>query len=161
MRRASLATALGVVSLLALPSHAAAQQSAAVDSIRAGAQRFIAALASKDIDQFVALFAPEPDFIYVDGGRIYPDREALKKAGSGFFKSIKTFNASWDPTKVLVTGPDAGVFTGVMKVQAENMSGTPIWPNGKIWTLAYQRRGGKWMIVQAHEATVPAPRPPQ
>jgi uncharacterized protein (TIGR02246 family) len=158
MKRASLATALGVVSLLAMPSRAASQQSATADSIRAGAQRFIAALASRDIDQFVALFASEPDFIYVDGGRIYPDRAALKSAGSGFFKGIKTFNASWDPTKVLVLSPDAGVFTGVMKVQAENMSGNAIWPNGKIWTLAYQRRGGKWMIVQAHEATVPAPK---
>ena len=89
MKRASLATALGVVSLLAAPSHASAQQSATADSIRAQAQRFIAAIASKDIDQFVALFAPEPDFLYVDGGRIYPDRAALKKAGSGFFGGIK------------------------------------------------------------------------
>src|SRR5262245_36141288 len=133
-------------------------QSAVADSIRAGAQRFIAALASHDIDQFVGLFAPEPDFIYVDAGRIYPDRAALRAAGARFVGSIKTFNAKWDPVKILVTGPEAGIFTGVMTVQGADTAGRVIWPNGKIWTLAYQRRGGKWLIVQAHEANVPPPR---
>jgi uncharacterized protein (TIGR02246 family) len=148
---------LSLVTLL--PQSAQAQQSAVADSIRKNADRFIAALAAHDIDQFVSLFAPEPDFIYVDGGRIYPDRAALRKAGAGFVGSIKTFNAKWDPTKILVMGPDAGIFTGVMTIQGADSTGKVIWPNGKIWTLAYQRRQGKWMIVQAHEATVPPPRP--
>jgi hypothetical protein len=151
-----------LVSLVALSARPATaqQQSAVADSIRYHADRFITALGSRSIDQFVALFAEEPDFIYVDGGNIYPDRAALKKAGAGFVGSIKTWKARWDPTKVLVTGPDAGVFTGVMKVEAADTAGRAIWTNGKIWTLAYQRRAGQWKIVQAHEATVPAPRAP-
>jgi uncharacterized protein (TIGR02246 family) len=144
-----------------LPSPAASQQGAVADSIRHHADRFIAALAAHDIDAFVALFAPEPDFIYVDGGRIYPDRAALRKAGAGFVGSIRTFNAKWDPAKIVVFGPDAGSFTGVMTIQGADSAGRVIWPNGKIWTLVYQRRGGQWKIVQAHEATVPAPRPAQ
>jgi ketosteroid isomerase-like protein len=148
-----------LVTVLSQPSQA--QQSAVADSIRSNADRFIAALASHDIDKFVALFAEEPDFIYVDAGRIYPDRAALRKAGANFVGSIRTFNAKWDPVKILVTGPDAGVFTGVMTVQGTNSAGNAIWPNGKIWTLAYQRRQGQWKIVQAHEANVPAPRPAQ
>jgi ketosteroid isomerase-like protein len=138
----------------------AAQQSAVADSIRRQADRFVAAIASRDIDQFVGLFAPEPDFIYIDAGNTYPDRAALRKAGAGFFGRIKTFSGKWDPVKLLVTGPDAGVFTGRLHVEGADTAGTAIWPNGKIWTLVYQRRGGKWLIVQAHEANVPAPRPP-
>jgi uncharacterized protein (TIGR02246 family) len=145
--------------LLALSVRPVEAQSALGDTVRQQAERFIAALAAHDIDQFVGLFAGEPDFIYVDGGRIYLDRAALRNAGARFVGSIKTFNAKWDPTKILVLGPDGAVFTGVMQVQAADTTGKVIWPNGKIWTLVYQRRGGRWLIVQAQEATVPAPRP--
>ena len=147
-----------VLPLLLGPS-AAAQQTAVADSIRHQADRFVAAIASKDIDQFVALFTSDPDFIYVDAGNIYPDPPALRKAGAGFFSRIKTFNATWDPTKIVVLGPDGGAFTGVLKVEGTDVSGKSIWPLGKIWTLVYQRRGGKWQIIQAHEANIPAPRP--
>lgn len=157
-----LVTATLLAGALALPLRpAVAQQQATVDTIRWEAAKFIQAIASKDIDRFVALFAPEPDFIYVDGGRIYPDRAALRNAGSGFFSRIASFDATWTETKILTIGTDAAVFTGVMKIQGTTSAGQPIWPNGKIWTLAYQRRAGHWMIVQAHEATVPPPRPPQ
>jgi uncharacterized protein (TIGR02246 family) len=150
---------LGLTTLAYRP--ALAQPSAVADSIRRQADQFVAAIASRNIDQFVGLFAPEPDFIYVDAGNIYPDRAALHKAGSGFFARIKTFNAKWDPTKVVVLGPDAGAFTGVMHVAGADTTGRAIWPNGKIWTLVYQRRGGRWQIVQAHEANVPPPPIPK
>ncbi|MSR06227.1 MAG: hypothetical protein EXR93_04030 [Gemmatimonadetes bacterium] len=146
------------LALLALPAHHASAQQAVADSIRYQAERFIGALASRDIDQFVSLFMPDPDFIYVDAGRIYPDRAALRAAGAGFFGRIKTFKATWNPVKIVVTGPDAGAFTGVMQVTGADTTGAVIWPNGKIWTLVYQRRGGQWWIVQAHEANVPPPR---
>ena len=152
--RTALMTSLLVVSVQPVQA-----QSAVVDTVRQQAERFIGALAAHDIDQFVGLFAGEPDFIYVDGGRIYPDRAALRNAGARFVGSIKTFNAKWDPTRIVVLGPDAAAFTGVMQVQAADTTGRVIWPTGKIWTLVYQRRGGRWLIVQAHEATVPAPAP--
>jgi ketosteroid isomerase-like protein len=149
---------LVLLSALLLPRGATAQQQAVADSIRRQADRFIAALASKDIDQFVSLFTTSPDFIYVDAGNIYPDPPALRKAGAGFFSRIKTFNAKWDPEKIVVLGPDGGAFTGVLKVDATDTADKPIWPLGKIWTLVYQRRAGKWQIIQAHEANIPPPR---
>src|SRR5262245_32537219 len=127
-----IARAALLAALLALPARPVSAQSAVADTIRQQAERFIAALASHDIDRFVGLFAPEPDFIYVDAGRIYPDRAALRTAGARFVGSIRTFNARWDPTKVLVYGPDGGVFTGVMKVEGADTTGKVIWPNGKI-----------------------------
>src|SRR5438045_2122797 len=83
--------------VLALPSAALAQRSSVAASIRKQADLFVAAIASRDIDQFVNLFTRDSDFIYVDAGRIYPDRPALRSAGAGFFKRIKNFNGKWDP----------------------------------------------------------------
>ncbi len=157
MKRCGLLLALVLAST---PLHA--QQAEVATAIRGEADKFIAAIASADIDKFCALFTEDADFIYVDAGRIYPDRPALRAAGAGFFRRIKTFNATWDSVKVIVQGPDGGTFTGKLRVQsATDTAGVAIWPNGKIWTLAYQRRGGRWQIIQANEANVPAPRSPR
>src|SRR5258706_14711062 len=83
--------------ILVLPSAASAQRPAGADSIRKQADLFVAALASHDIDQFVSLFTTDSDFVYVDAGRIYPDRPALRAAGAGFFKRIKKFSGTWNP----------------------------------------------------------------
>jgi uncharacterized protein (TIGR02246 family) len=140
------------------PRPASAQQAAVADEIKKQADRFIASFAAHDIDQFVNLFTNDADFWYIDGGNNYPDRAALRKAATPFFGSIKNFSATWSTSKTLILGPEGGVFTGIMKIQAADTTGRAIWPIGKVWTLAYQRRGGQWLIVQAHEATVPPPR---
>ena len=154
-----MAGTIAMTAVLMMPQFAAAQHKAVADSVRKQADLFVAAIASRDIDQFVRLFTADPDFIYVDAGRIYPDRPALRAAGAGFFKRIKTFSGTWSPAKVIVLGPDGAAFTGQLHVQATDTAGATIWPLGKIWTLIYQRRGGRWQIIQAHEANVPAPRP--
>src|ERR1041384_5156575 len=119
--------------VLALPSAASAQRSSVADSIRKQADLFVGALVSRDFDQFVSLFTTDSDFVYVDAGRIYPDRPALRAAGAGFFKRIKTFSGTWNPAHVLVLGADGGVFTGQLHVVATDTAGAAIWPLGKIW----------------------------
>ena len=53
----------------------APQRAAVADTIRIQADRLIGTLGK--IDRFMALFTTEPDLVYVDNGRIYPNREAL------------------------------------------------------------------------------------
>ena len=134
------------------PALSQAQQAALADTIRAQAQKFLAGLASRDGATFRELFAAEPDLVYVDGGRIYPNREALVTAASGFFSRQRKIGGTWNPQHVVVLGPDAGVFTGVFKADVVDNQGVAGWKEGKIWTLVYQRRGGAWKIVHAHEA---------
>jgi uncharacterized protein (TIGR02246 family) len=135
-----------------------AARAAVGDTIRAEAEKVIAALASKDVDQLVALFTPDSDFVYVDNGRIYPDRPALRAAASGFFQRLGSATGQWDPVHVLPLSPSSGAFTGVFRPQMVDTAGTPLWVEGKIWTFVYERRAGQWLIVQAHEVNALPPR---
>ena len=132
-----------------------AGRSAIEDTIRSRATVFAQSIGPGKLTAFLDLFTPDRDFIYVDGGRIYPTRDALGKAASGFFGSLKTGGGTWGEQRVIALSPTAGAFTGVFRSQISDTTGRAVWTDGKVWTLIYQRRAGKWVIVQAHEATVP------
>lgn len=119
---------------------------------------FVAGLASLDGDAFVEPFTDAGDLIYVDGGRIYPDRQALNNAFSGFAGRSASIGGTWDPAHVIVLGRDGAAFTGVFNAEVVDTAGVAQWTNGKIWTFVYQRRGGEWKIVQAHESNGRAPQ---
>ena len=127
----------------------ARQREAVADTIRIQADRLIAALGH--LDRFMELFTTEPDLVYVDNGRIYPNRAALAKAAGGFFTRVRSTGGTWDPAHVLPLSSSSGAFTGIFRPQMVDTSGAALWTEGKIWTFVYQRRGGKWVIVQAHE----------
>ena len=134
----------------------ARQRAAVADTIRIQADRLIGTIGN--IDRFMELFTTEPDLEYVDNGRIYPNREALAKAASGFFKRVRSTGGRWDPAHVLPLSSSSGAFTGIFRPQMVDAGGVALWTEGKIWTFVYQRRGGKWVIVQAHEINAkPAP----
>lgn len=135
-----------------------AQRAAVADTILAAANDVIAAIGSRDIDRFMALFTTDPDLTYVDNGRIYPSREALAAAAGGFFTRLASAGGHWEAPKVLPLSPSAGSFTGIFRPEMTDTAGAPLWTDGKIWTFVYQRRGGRWVIVQAHEVNA---RPPQ
>ena len=122
------------------------------------ADRVIAAIASKQIGRFMELFATEPDLTYVDNGRIYPSREALATAAGGFFKRIGSAGGTWESPRILVLSESSGAFTGIFRPVMADLDGKPLWTNGKIWTFVYQRRAGKWVIVQAHEVNALPPK---
>lgn len=134
----------------------ARQRAAVADTIRIQADKVIGAIGN--IDRFMDLFATEPDMVYVDNGKIYPNREALVKAAGGFFKRVRSTGGKWDPAHVLALSPTSGAFTGIFRPQMVDTSGAALWTEGKIWTFVFQRRAGKWVIVQAHEINAkPAP----
>lgn len=135
-----------------------ARQAAVADTIRMAADRVIAAIASKQIGRFMELFATEPDLTYVDNGRIYPSREALATAAGGFFKRIGSAGGTWESPRILVLSESSGAFTGIFRPVMADLDGKPLWTNGKIWTFVYQRRAGKWVIVQAHEVNALPPK---
>ncbi|MBI4419712.1 MAG: SgcJ/EcaC family oxidoreductase [Gemmatimonadetes bacterium] len=150
---------LALVATAAQGQLPAARRAALADTIALEANQFIRACGSLDINRFMDLFAPDPDLTYVDGGRIYLNRDSLARAAGGFFKSLRKCDGRWDPAHIVVLGPDAATFTGVFHADVVDTAGVARWTAGKIWTFVYQRRGGMWKIVQAHEANVPPPRP--
>jgi uncharacterized protein (TIGR02246 family) len=128
----------------------AAQRAALTDTIHQQAQKFIAALASRDGAQFRSLFSS--DITYVDAGKIYPSREALVTAATGFFRRQRSIGGTFAPEKITILGPNAAAYTGVFHAAVVDTAGKPGWQDGKVWTLVYERRDGKWQIVQAAEA---------
>ncbi len=161
-----LARLLPIVCLavVALPAAGGAQElstvqrAAVADTIRIQADRFIAAIASKQIDRFMELFATEPDLTYVDNGRIYPSRQALATAAGGFFTRIGSAGGAWESPRILPLSTSSGAFTGTFRPRMVDTAGQPLWVDGKIWTFVYQRRAGNWVIVQAHEVNALPPR---
>lgn len=147
----SLALAATAFTPLAAQDLTPVRRAAVADTIRMAADRVIAAIASKQIGRFMELFATEPDLTYVDNGRIYPSREALAAAAGGFFKRIGQAGGTWESPRILVLSESSGAFTGIFRPLMSDLDGKPLWTDGKIWTFVYQRRAGKWVIVQAHE----------
>lgn len=133
-----------------------AQAAAVTDTIRQQANRVIEAIASKRIEQFMALFTTAPDLVYVDNGSIYPSRDALAKAAGGFFTTIGSAGGVWDPVHIVPLSESSGAFTGIFRPKMVDTKGKPLWTEGKIWTFVYQRRAGQWVIVQAHEVNARA-----
>jgi ketosteroid isomerase-like protein len=128
------------------------ERAALADTIRAQADGFIAALSSLDFQQVMKLFTTDSDFSYVDQGHIYPTRDALAAAGSGFMKRTKRLTGRWESPRIVVLGRDAAGFMGTFRADGADLDGTPVWTTGKIWSFVYQRRRGEWRIVQVHES---------
>ncbi len=135
-----------------------ARRAAVADTIQRQADRVIAAIGSKQIDRFMELFTTDPDLTYVDNGKIYPSREALAAAAGGFFKRIGSAGGTWESPRIVVLSESGGAFTGIFRPVMADLEGKPLWTSGKIWTFVYQRRAGKWVIVQAHEVNALPPK---
>ena len=87
------------------------------------ANDFVAGLASLDGNEFIAPFTDAGDLVYVDGGRIYPDRDALQSAATGFMSRQERIGGTWDPAHVVVLGPDGAAFTGVFHADVVDTAG--------------------------------------
>ncbi len=146
-----------------------AHRAALADTLRAEADKLIQALADLDGGAFGDLFTDAPDFTYIDQGNLYPDKATLVRIASGFFGRLERIQGHWNPTRVAVLAPDAGVFSGVFHADrasyassesvAEAQRGQPLWTNGMVWTLVYRRADdGGWEIVQAQQASLPEGR---
>ena len=154
----SMACVLVLLTLACQPPEMTdAQRTEIAREIMDAANDFVAGLATLDGDGFIAPFTDAGDLVYVDGGRIYPDRDALKNAAAGFMSRQERIGGTWDPAHVVVLGPDGAAFTGVFHADVVDTAGVAQWTNGKIWTFVYQRRDGEWKIVQAHESNGRAP----
>ena len=129
-----------------------AQRAQVEQEVMDAANAFVAGLSSLDGDEFIASFTDAGDLVYVDAGRIYPDRDALRNAAAGFMSRQERIGGMWDPAHVVVLGPDGAAFTGVFHADVVDTAGVAQWTTGKIWTFVYERRDGAWTIVQAHES---------
>lgn len=126
-----------------------AQRAAVADTLRQETDAFIAAFNRMDPTVFVDQVANIESF--AESGTLYPSRDSLTSQVRGFVAGIRGLDVGWEQVHVTVLAADAGVVSGTFHENVVDKAGKTTKLHG-AWTGVYQRRDGKWGIVQAHES---------
>ena len=137
-----------------------AQRSAIADTL----QRMI--VAAYDLTQpggdavtrLMSLYPASGPVVSASAGEVSTSRNALQ-AGIGAFwenvgRNMRDPKWTWGPMHVDVLSPDAAVVTTTYRVPHLTPAGAPHVIAG-AWTAVFQRRGGRWAIVQEHLSDLP------
>jgi uncharacterized protein (TIGR02246 family) len=125
------------------------QRTAIADSVKQLAEGFVAAFRNLDPSVFVDQLAINEQ--HVENGSLHPSRDSLLAAVRSFATSLSKLAFVWDDMQVSVLAPTAAVLTGTYRETAVDKNGAQTKLRG-AWTGVYERRAGKWGIVQAHES---------
>lgn len=130
----------------AVRSQVATEIRTAADSMIAGFNRHDASIY---IDQLSDVQS------YAENAMMYPSRDSLVSAVNGMIAATSAMSLAWtgEPT-VVVVSPDAGVISGRFHETITNAAGVTQAMDG-LWTGLYQRIGGSWKVVVAHESYAP------
>jgi ketosteroid isomerase-like protein len=97
--------------------------------------------------------------ISASGGRVTASREAVESGIRAFWdnvgRNMQQPKWTWDDMHVDVLAQDAAVVTATYHVPHLTPRGMPHVIAG-AWTAVFQRRAGRWVIVQEHLSDVPS-----
>ena len=135
----------------------AAEKKAIADSLK---ELVVAAydLSKTDpVKNLMSLYPTEGRIISASGGVITTTRPQLEQAIQAFWtyvgQNMKQPKWEWTSMNVDVLAPDAAVMTSTYRVPHL----TPTGMNhviGGAWTAVFQKRGGRWVIIQEHLSDV-------
>lgn len=159
---------VSVLRLLAAAGLIACQQQSAA-SMSAGDKRAIADTLKKLVVNAYDLSRPDPVkslmSLYPDSGRVISasggvittTRPQLEQGIKAFWtyvgQNMKNPKWEWTSMNVDVLAPDAAVMTSTYRIPHL----TPTGMNhviGGAWTAVFQRRGGRWVVIQEHLSDV-------
>lgn len=155
--------ALGALPLLALAlACAGAPRAAPLDAVRRRAiadtvrARLVAAADLSGGDVVSRLMSLYPDtgvVISASAGHVTTTRAELHRSIQQFWTNIgrnmRNPRWEWDTMHVDVLAPDAAVVTATYRIPHITPQGRPHVVGG-AWTAVFQRRGGKWVVIQEH-----------
>ncbi|HEX6535154.1 MAG TPA: DUF4440 domain-containing protein [Gemmatimonadaceae bacterium] len=131
----------------------AARRRAIADTVRA---RLVAAadLSGGDVvSRLMSLYPDTGAVISASAGRVTTTRAELRRSIQQFWTNIgrnmRNPRWEWDSMHVDVLAPDAAVVTATYRIPHITPQGRPHVVGG-AWTAVFQRRGGKWVIIQEH-----------
>ena len=141
------------------PALSDAQRDAIADTIRT---RIVAAYDLTKPDDAVArlmsLYPASGPVISASGGQVTASRDTLQSAIRAFWdnvgRNMREPKWTWGAMHVDVLAPDAAVVTTTYRVPHLTPAGQPHVIAG-AWTAVFQRRGGRWVIVQEHLSDTP------
>jgi ketosteroid isomerase-like protein len=160
-------TALGgacVVAMLACAAPERApvsqvQRDAIADTLRGLITRAYDLTAPGDkVARLMSLYPATGPVISASGGQVSTSRDTLQAGIRAFWenvgKNMRDPKWTWGAAHVDVLAPDAAVLTTTYQVAHLTPRGEPHVIAG-AWTAVFQRREGRWVIVQEHLSDVP------
>jgi ketosteroid isomerase-like protein len=111
------------------------------------------------VARLMSLYPAAGPVISASGGQVTSSRDTLQAGIRAFWENVgrnmKNPKWSWGAMHVDVLSPDAAALTTTYSVSHLTPRGEPHVIAG-AWTAVFQRRDGRWVIVQEHLSDVPS-----
>ena len=105
------------------------------------------------VARMMSLYPPTGNVVSASGGRVSVSRDSLESGIRAFWEyvgqNMRNPKWTWDEMHVDVLSRDAAVVTATYHVPHLTPRGEPHTIAGAM-TEAFQRRGGRWVVVQEH-----------
>jgi ketosteroid isomerase-like protein len=105
------------------------------------------------VARMMSLYPPTGGVVSASGGRVSVSRDSLEAGIRAFWQyvgqNMRDPKWIWDEMHVDVLARDAAVVTATYHVPHHTPRGEPHTIAGAM-TVAFQRRGGRWSVVQEH-----------
>lgn len=110
------------------------------------------------VARLMSLYPASGRVISANGGQFTTSRDSLEQGIRAFWENVgrnmRDPKWIWGPMQVDVLAPDAAVVTATYRVPHITPAGMPHVIAG-AWTAVFQRRDGRWVIVQEHLSDLP------
>jgi ketosteroid isomerase-like protein len=114
------------------------------------------------VARMMSLYPPSGNVVSASGGRVSVSRDSLEAGIRAFWQyvgqNMRDPHWKWDEVHVDVLARDAAVLTATYHVPHRTPRGDPHTIAGAM-TVAFQRRDGRWSVVQEHLSDVPPSAP--
>ena len=142
------------------PALTGAQRDAIADTIRSLiVTAYDLSTPGDAVPRLMSLYPPAGPVVSASGGQVSTSRDSLEAGIHAFWdnvgRNMRDPKWTWGVMHVEVLAPDAAVVTTTYRVPHLTPSGMPHVIAG-AWTAVFQRRGGRWVIVQEHLSDVPS-----
>lgn len=115
------------------------------------------------VERMMSLYPPTGNVVSASAGRVSASRDSLEAGIRAFWRyvgrNMRDPKWSWDSMHVDVLARDAAVVTATYRVAHLTPRGEPHTIAGAL-TAAFQRRDGRWAVVQEHLSDLPQPHTP-
>jgi ketosteroid isomerase-like protein len=135
-----------------------AERAAIADSVRSTLTAAADLSGPNVVARLMSLYPDTGAVISAAAGRVTTTRAELEANIATFWRNIgqnmRDPRWEWGPMYIEVLGRDAAVVTAVYHIPHITPQGRPHVVGG-AWTAVFQRRGGRWVIIQEHLSDAP------
>lgn len=127
----------------------AQEERALADTLESQARNLLATWSELEPQPYLRLFSEDLQF-YFQG---WIDREEFEKRVPEIMDGLSDYSTAVTDPRIEVLGRDAGVVTLIYRAQPVDTAGESH-EFKAVFTLVYERRDGRWKVVQVHESLI-------